>query len=263
MMFQDLPETIPHKNRKKLRAVAAAAGIQAVLVAAIIVVQMAMPEKLGQFQLLTTLYMAPPPPPPAALMSEAPQAAHHAEKESIAESTPVVREQAPQPVTEKPEFIAPITVPKDIARISEAGPPAGVIGGVVGGVTGGTAGGINGGIPGGILGSTANVPPPPPPPAAVRVGGNVKEPRILHIEQPKYPPEARKAGVEGVVVVEATLTTTGSVEKIKVISGPPLLTGPAVEAVSNWKYEPTYLNGQPVPVILTARISFSLAGAQK
>ncbi len=60
-MFDDLPETIPQKNKKKGRAIALAAGIHVLLVATIIVVQMAMPEKLGEFQLLTTLYMAPLP----------------------------------------------------------------------------------------------------------------------------------------------------------------------------------------------------------
>jgi outer membrane biosynthesis protein TonB len=50
---------------------------------------------------------------------------------------------------------------------------------------------------------------------------------------------------------------------VKVISGPPLLTDAAAEAVSHWKYEPTYLNGQAISVILTARITFSLSDAQK
>jgi hypothetical protein len=77
-MFDELPETIPHKNKKKLRAIAGTATVQVALVATIIVVQMAMPEKLGEFQLLTTLYMAPPPPPPAPAVSAKPQPARHA-----------------------------------------------------------------------------------------------------------------------------------------------------------------------------------------
>jgi protein TonB len=97
----------------------------------------------------------------------------------------------------------------------------------------------------------------------VRVGGNVKPPKIVHIEQPQYPPAARSAGITGVVVVEATVTADGTVEQVKVISGPALLTEAAVNAVSHWKYEPTYLNGQAVPVILTARITFSRDNAGK
>jgi protein TonB len=91
----------------------------------------------------------------------------------------------------------------------------------------------------------------------------VKQPKVVHIEQPQYPSAAKRAHVEGVVIVEATVTETGTVEKVKVISGPPLLTDAAAEAVSHWKYEPTYLNGQAVPVILTARITFSLSDSEK
>src|SRR5207302_1474454 len=125
--------------------------------------------------------------------------------------------------------------------------------------------GTQGGAFSGVLGGAATAPVVPPPPATgpVRVGGNVKQPKIVHIEQPHYPPLAKRAGIEGIVIVEATVTPDGSVDKVKVISGPPLLTEAAAEAVSHWTYEPTYLNGQAVPVILTARISFSLSNAEK
>ncbi len=160
---------------------------------------------------------------------------------------------------EQTEFAAPVTIPKDIARIVDAGPPGAPRGASRGGVSGGAAGSVPGGLLGGVLGGTGNVPPPPAPPAAVRVGGNVKEPKIVHIEQPKYPPEAKRSGTEGVVVLEATVTPGGNVEKVKVISGPAMLVESAAEALTHWKYEPTYLNGQAVPVILTARITFSLS----
>jgi periplasmic protein TonB len=258
-MFDNLPETNPHKNKKKPRAIALAAGIQVVLVSAIIVVQMAMPEKLGEFQLLTTLYMAPPPPPPPAPLSPAPQPQHHAVQKATVAQTPAVAEPEPErPPVEKPELMAPTTVPKDIARIVDAGPPSAIARGE-GGVAGGVSGGVGGGLLGGVLGGAGSAPSLPPPTAPIRVGGNVKEPKIVHIEQPKYPPEAKRAKVEGVVILEATVTAEGAVDKVKVISGPPMLIESAVEAVSHWKYEPTYLNGQAVPVILTARINFSLA----
>jgi protein TonB len=257
-MFDELPETIPLKHKRKPRAIAVAALIQAALVSSIILIQMVMPEKLGEFQLLTTLYMAAPPPPPAPL-SAAPPQHHAAQKAAVAEtSAPAVVEQEPERV-EKPEFTAPVTIPKDIARIVAPGPPRGTVGGPREGLLGGVQGGVAEGLLGGVLGSAGNVPPPPAPPAAVRVGGNVKEPKLIHLEQPKYSSEAKRARVEGVVVLEATLTPQGNVEKVKVISGPALLVDSAVEAVSRWKYEPTYLNGQAVPVILTARITFSLS----
>jgi len=264
-MFDQLPETIPHKNKKKVEAFAAAFTLQMILVAGLIILQMAMPEKLGEFQLLTTLYMAPPPPAPAAPLSAAPEPVRHSAPKTAAVSQPAAVTEQPRPMEQKPEIIAPTAIPKDISRIVESGPPAGASGGVPGGVPGGIAGGVGGGTLGGILGGAAAAPVVPPPPATgpVRVGGNVKQPKITHIEQPQYPPTAKRARVEGVVIVEATVTAEGNVEKVKVISGPPLLTEAAADAVSHWKYEPTYLNGQAVPIILTARITFSLSDSEK
>jgi len=185
-----------------------------------------------------------------------PQRQETVEKTSPIE-TPAAVESEPVPV-EKPELTAPVSVPKDIAKIVDTAPSSGASS-----ARSGVIGGAATGLPGGLLGGTGTVPPPPPPPAPVRVGGNVKQPKIVHIEQPNYPPEARRARVEGVVILEATVTAEGTVDKVKVISGPPMLTGAAVEALTHWKYEPTYLNGQAVPVILTARISFSLSGTPR
>src|SRR5438067_13383732 len=118
-MFDDLPETIPHRSTKKPRAIVLAACVHVVLVSAIIVVQMAMPEKLGEFQLLETLYMAPPPPPPAALLSEAREAARHAaRKPEVSQWAAVVQEQSAR-VEEKTELVAPIAVPRDMACVVE------------------------------------------------------------------------------------------------------------------------------------------------
>jgi periplasmic protein TonB len=264
-MFEQLPETTPQKNKRNFNAFGAALALQAVLVAVLITIQMAMPEKLGQFELISTLYMAPPlPPPPAAPVSAAPKQVQHAAPKtaSVPESAPVVQPR-PEPVQKEPEVMAPTTIPQDIARIAAASPPSGgVSGGVVGGVQGGVPGGVAGGALNGILGGAAASVPPPPPTEPVRVGGNVKEPKLVHMEQPQYPSAAKKSGVQGVVVVEATVTSEGSVDKVKVVSGSPLLADAAAQAVSHWKYEPTYLNGQAVPVILTAKITFSLSNAQ-
>ena len=226
-MFENLPETIPQKSKKKPRAIVLAAGIHVVLVAAVIVVQMVMPEKLGEFQLLTTLYMAAPPPPPPAPLSEAPRPQRHVAERASFTQTPDVVEDEPPPL-EKPEMTAPVTIPKDIARIIDSVPPAGVPRGVSSGVAGGAENGLSDGLLGGVLGGAGSAPPLPPPVAPVRVGGNVKQPRIVHIEQPKYPPEAKRAHIEGAVILEATVTAEGTVDKVKVISGPPMLVEPAV-----------------------------------
>ena len=76
---------------------------------------------------------------------------------------------------------------------------------------------------------------------------------------PVYPALASKARVSGVVILEATLTAQGTVEQIRVVSGHPLLIEAAIDAVKQWQYEPTLLNGAPVPVILTAKVHFNKA----
>ena len=163
----------------------------------------------------------------------------------------------------------PISVPKDIAHIVDepVEAPTGVVGGVVGGVPGGYAGGVLSGVLAANAARAADmaVPPPPPPPPApaimvpmapIRVGGNVREPRPVKLVPPTYPPLAVKARVSGTVVLEATLTIDGKVEDIRVISGHPLLVQAAITCVKQWVYEPTYLNGSPVEVILTAKVDF-------
>jgi periplasmic protein TonB len=263
-MFDQLLETTPHTSKRKFKAFGATVALQAVLVAGLVIIQMAMPAKLGKFELISTLYMAPPPPPPAVPTVAPPKQVRHAPPTtaSVRESAPPVQPQ-PEPVRKETEVVAPTTIPQDIARIAESTPPSGGVGGgLPGGVQGGVAGGIAGGALGGITGSAA-APVLPPPSEPVRVGGNVKEPKLTHMEEPQYPPAAKKSRVQGVVVVEATVTAEGTVDKVKVISGSPLLADSAVQAVSHWRYEPTYLNGQAVPVILTAKITFSFSEAQK
>lgn len=94
--------------------------------------------------------------------------------------------------------------------------------------------------------------------APVRVGGRVKEPRRLYTPSPEYPILAKQARVEGTVVIEAIIDVNGNVIEAKVVSGPALLMKAALEAVKQWKFEPTYLNEQPVPVDLIVTVEFHL-----
>src|SRR5205085_6135924 len=120
----------------------------------------------------------------------------------------------------------------------------GVDGGVAGGVEGGVAGGVVGGVVGGL-------PDAPPPPTAVRVGGQIKEPKKLKNVPPVYPPIAQQAHVQGVGILEATISPQGKVSDVKVLRSVPLLDEAAKEAVRQWVYSPTLLNGVPVSVIMT------------
>ncbi|MBM3821119.1 MAG: energy transducer TonB, partial [Acidimicrobiia bacterium] len=103
-------------------------------------------------------------------------------------------------------------------------------------------------------------PPPPPPPAApVRVGGAIKPPVKTRHVPPQYPPIAQSARVQGVVIIEATISTTGRVQDARVLRSIPLLDAAALDAVRQWEFTPTLLNGVPVPVIMTVTVQFTLS----
>jgi TonB family protein len=102
-------------------------------------------------------------------------------------------------------------------------------------------------------------PPPPPPSVPVRVGGAIKEPKKLKDVRPVYPAIAQQARVQGVVILECTIDGAGKVTDTKVLRSIPLLDLAAQEAVRQWLYTPTLLNGVPVPVIMTVTVSFTLS----
>jgi protein TonB len=92
----------------------------------------------------------------------------------------------------------------------------------------------------------------------VRVGGNIKQPSKTKDVKPIYPPIAQSARVQGVVIIEATIGPDGRVQDAKVLRSIPLLDAAALEAVKQWVFTPTTLNGQPVPVIMTVTVNFTL-----
>ncbi len=97
---------------------------------------------------------------------------------------------------------------------------------------------------------------PPPPSAPVRVGGELKEPKLLSTTAPVYPVAARQASIDGDVVIHAVIDKNGSVAKADVISGPAMLRQAALTAVLRWKYAPSVLDGQPVSVETTVTVKF-------
>jgi protein TonB len=96
------------------------------------------------------------------------------------------------------------------------------------------------------------------PAGAVRVGGNIRPPTRTHFVEPAYPQVARAAAVQGVVIIELTIGEDGAVSNARVLRSIPLLDQAALDAVRQWRYEPTLLNGAPTPVIMTATVNFSL-----
>jgi protein TonB len=96
------------------------------------------------------------------------------------------------------------------------------------------------------------------PSEAVRVGGAIREPRKLRHVNPVYPDIARSARIQGIVILEATIDPQGRVNEVRVLRSVPLLDQAAIDAVRQWEYTPTVLNGVPVPVIMTVTVNFSL-----
>jgi len=94
--------------------------------------------------------------------------------------------------------------------------------------------------------------------AAIRVGGKIKAPTKIKDVKPVYPAIAQSAHVSGVVTIEATIGPDGKVIDAKVLRSVPMLDQAALEAVRQWEYTPTLLNGVPVPVVVTVTINFAL-----
>jgi protein TonB len=111
---------------------------------------------------------------------------------------------------------------------------------------------------GGVVGGLPTEAPPPPAVKAVRVGGDIREPKRIRNVDPVYPPLAAKAQIEGLVIIEATIDTHGRVVDAKILRGVPMLDEAALEAVRQWVYVPTLLNGIPTPMILTVTLNFRI-----
>jgi len=184
---------------------------------------------------------APPSPPPA---PPGPQ--------------PGEPQQTPRQETRQPaEPTQPTTIPQQSAT---AGPPDPSSSSNV--VPGSVGPGSKIGIPGSVgNGPPVVVAPPPDDTHPVRPGRGIVMPVGVHRPAPVYPEIARRARVEGTVVVEATIDRGGNVVDTKVLRDPGMGCGDAVvEAVRTWRYRPASFNGRPVSIILTVTVEFRLAG---
>ena len=96
-----------------------------------------------------------------------------------------------------------------------------------------------------------------PAAAPLRVGGHIQPPRKVRHVDPSYPDLARRAGVTGIVILECVIDGEGRVRSVRVLRGHPLLDGAAVQAVGEWTYRPTLLNGVPVEIVMTVTVRFA------
>lgn len=93
----------------------------------------------------------------------------------------------------------------------------------------------------------------------IRVGGNVQQANLVMKVTPAYPAEAKQARIQGVVQFTATINKDGTIQTLELISGHPLLVGSALDAVKQWVYRPTLLNGNPVEVVTQIDVNYTLS----
>ena len=160
--------------------------------------------------------------------------------------------------------VVPTVIPTDIKDIvdepEEGAPPS-----VLGGLDLPWAGTGKDPVIEGIF--TGNNPPPPLPQSSkparpvrrIQVGGQVIAAKAIYQPTPAYPPLARMARIQGTVRLEAVISTEGRIQNLRVLSGHPLLIKAALEAVAQWRYQPTLLNGEPVEVLTEIAVNFTLA----
>jgi periplasmic protein TonB len=235
-LFVDVTSTRPRACRAAGGTLAVSIVAHAFILAAVIVVPLlatdalpALPgDDLGPF----AIDVLPPPAPPPLLAARTPS------------TKPTATTNAPP--TEAPDTIGPEIVrqPANNYVIGDVGP---------------TGPGVPDGLAEGV-GIGAPQPPPPPQPAPqtpVRLSA-YEMPRKINDVAPLYPELAQRARVEGVVIIEAVIAVDGTVRDARVLRSVALLDRAAIDAVKQWRYAPTRLNGVAVPVIVTVTVQFRL-----
>jgi protein TonB len=236
-MFEELLVSNPYATKTKQRwTVLVSLVFQVTFLGILLLIPLIYTEALPKAMLATLLVAPPPPPPPPPPPAQ----------------VQVVRKVQVH-LMDAGKLMAPKTIPKNVTIIKEeAEPDMGSMGGVVGGVAGGSMGGVMGGALG--LGPA----PPKPVQSRIKVGGNVTAAKIINRTAPNYPPLARQTRISGTVRLHAIIAKDGTVQQLEVLSGHPLLVQAALDAVRQWRYQPTLLNGEPVEVDTTVDVIFSL-----
>jgi protein TonB len=234
-MFEDalMESSSTIKTKSKYWSLPALAMNCAIL-SAMIIWPLLHPEALPK-QAMASLLVAPPAPPSTPLQQS-------------------IRTQARAEAIDH-DLQIPSKIPHEIKLVDEPAPlsPIGVVG--IDNPAGNNADKVMAGILKGN-GPTAVIKAPPPP--NVHLSSGVMKGYLLDKVAPQYPAIAKEARVQGTVVLQATISKTGVIENLRVVSGPPLLQQAALDAVRSWRYKPYHLNEEPVAVETTVEVIFNL-----
>ena len=250
-MFKDLVESSGRRGSRSKTSFFVSCFVHGTFILILLVVPLLHYETLpAQIIVLAQPPLPPDPPPPPP-----PPAARQA-SENVAQT------EARLPDFVLPTLMPDIIPPPEISEIPDITALTANRWSVGEGFTGsGQVGDANSWVPRDTLGSTSP-PPPPPPPAArkepVPKGGEVMAAKLVRRIAPVYPELAKRVRVQGPVHLQLRIDELGNVAEIRIMSGHPLLVENAVDAVWKWKYSPTLLNGEPVPVIATVIVKFVL-----
>jgi periplasmic protein TonB len=238
-MFED--STFESANRIRTRSRGwglAAFAFNSAILAALIAIPLIYPEALPK-QMMNLLLVAPPPPPAA--------------------PKPVPQQPRAEQFHGHPEFnginlTAPPRIPTSIRDFDrrESDPGGGPI-------SLGPDSSFPNGVPFGHGSSGQPVVVHEEPKGPIVVSKGVAEGMLLQRIVPRYPPIALASRTQGTVVLQAVISKNGTIENLRVISGSPLLQQAAIDAVSQWRYRPYLLNGQPVDVETTINVVFGLS----
>ena len=229
-MFGDVVEPSITVGTQKWYTIPLSIFVHTMVVAAMVIIPLMAADVLPTPQSMMAFVAAPPPPPPPPPPAPPPE------------------EAPPPPEVDVNPAAAPVEAPQAIVPEPDTSFDRAAVGAVPGGIVGGMVGG-----------PPPPPPPPPPPTEPVRVGGAISPPVKTRDVSPVYPSIAQSARVQGVVIIEATIGADGRVQNTRVLRSIPLLDNAALEAVRQWEFTPTLLNGSPVPVIMTVTVNFQLS----
>jgi protein TonB len=238
---------LDHASANKTGALAASLTAQTLAVGLLIAIPLIFSDRLPDVHRSISLSFWDPPPPPAPA---------HVQRTASSSSR---ANSAPTKVFTAPIHIVNLSEIRDISVVDA--PPA-YTSNVDNGVPGGTG-------PPSTLGQFFHEPSAPPKPLIpepikipakpVPVGGDVQAARLLKKVMPVYPPLARQVRVSGTVQLIGVIAKDGTIQQLQLVSGHPLLVGAALDAVRQWIYRPTLLNGQAVEVIAPITVFFTLS----
>ena len=240
-MFEDslVESQVTHLSPTIRWTMAGSTAVQAAVAAVLIALPLLHPERLTVHSSTPLVFTPPPPRPPVPITRTEPAASEEASPTDlprIAQPINTILIARPGPTTEEPPLIGSIIGMGPATVFPEA-------------------------LRSGVRNSGPNVTVASAKPSArLKISEGVSAGMLLSPIRPVYPPIAKAAGISGTVVVEAMISKIGTIESLRVVSGPEMLRRAALDAISAARYQPFRLNGEPTEVQTTITVNFRIGG---